>query len=83
MIGTWPIIIIQKELVDPSIPWAYFDGSSQNNNTQSRGGAFLCQSSTHFFHLYMGFEPGTNNNAELLALKVLLLFAKDKEVKSI
>jgi ribonuclease HI len=31
----------------------------------------------------MGFEPGTNNHAELLALKVLLLFAKQKNIQAI
>jgi ribonuclease HI len=35
------------------------------------------------FKIKMGFGAGTNNFAELMSLKLLLLFAKEKNVNSI
>jgi len=37
----------------------------------------------HFFKIKMGLGSGTNNFAELMALKLLLQFVGEKEVRSI
>jgi ribonuclease HI len=77
------IRVIQAEQIDSSTPWAYFDGASQNNNQVCGGGALLYLSAHHFFKIKMGLGPGTNNYVELMALKLLLVFAGEKGVKSI
>ena len=63
-----------QEFIDTTKPWDYFDGAAQNSICG--GGASLHLSENHFFHLKMGLGRGTNNYAELLSLKLLLLFAK-------
>ena len=62
--------------IDRSSPWAFFDGASQNN--LCGGGAVLYLSETHFFVMSMGLGGGTNNFAELMSLKLLLMFALEK-----
>jgi len=62
--------------IDQSRPWAFFDGASQNN--ACGGGAVLHLSASHFFILSMGLGAGSNNYAELLSLKLLLIFALEK-----
>jgi ribonuclease HI len=69
--------------VDHSRPWAYFDGASQNDGQTCGGGAVLHLSDAHFFNLKLGLGPGTNNYAELMALKLLLNFAGEKGIRSI
>ena len=59
--------------IDKSLPWAFFDGASQNNICG--GGAILFLSASHFFVMSMGLGGGTNNFAELMSLKLLLVFA--------
>jgi hypothetical protein len=72
--------VLQEVSVDSNRPWAFFDGASQENNTCCGGGAVLFLSNTHLFRLKMGLGPGTNNFAELMSLKLLLLFALEKNV---
>ena len=72
--------ILEVEL-DHSKPWAFFDGASQNN--MSGGGAILHLSESHFFTLSMGLGEGTNNFAELMSLKLLLIFALEKGCTSL
>jgi len=62
--------------IDRSRPWAFFDGASQNN--MCGGGAVLYLSDSHSFTISMGLGEGSNNFAELLSLKLLLLFALEK-----
>jgi ribonuclease HI len=47
------------------------------------GGAVLHLTENHCFHIKMGMGRGTNNYAELLALKLLLLFSREKEIHHI
>jgi ribonuclease HI len=75
--------LLQEVSVDSNRPWAFFDGASQENNTCCGGGAVLFLSNTHLFRLKMGLGPGTNNFAELMSLKLLLLFSLEKNVHSI
>ena len=59
--------------IDRSLTWAFFDGAAQNN--MCGGGAVLFFTDSHFFVMSLGLGGGTNNFAELLSLKLLLMFA--------
>lgn len=75
------IRIVCVEQIDQSKPWAFSDDASQNDNQICGGGVVLFLNSHHSFHIKMGLGGGTNNFAKL-ALK-LLLFAREKEIRSI
>ena len=62
--------------IDRTSPWAFFDGAAQNN--LCGGGAVLYLTESHFFILSMGLGGGTNNFAELMSLKLLMMFAIEK-----
>ena len=53
-----------------------FDGAMQQNICG--GGALLFLSDSHWFEISIGLGEGTNNYAELLSLKILLLFSVEK-----
>jgi ribonuclease HI len=74
---------VEEEFVDPSHPWAYFDGASQNEGQTCGGGAVLYLTNTHYFTLTMGLGSRTNNYAELMALKLLLTFSREREIDNI
>ena len=59
--------------LDKTHPWGFFDGAAQNE--LCGGGDFLYLSDSHFFVLTMGLGPGSNNFAEIMSLKLLLIFA--------
>lgn len=63
------------------IPWAFFDGASQNN----RAGAGLCihLNSDHSIKESVGLGPGTNNHAELSTLHLLLCWLLQRHIFSI
>ena len=65
--------------LDKSFPWDFFDGAAQNE--LCGGGAILYLSDSHFYTLTMGMGAGTNNFAEILSLKLLLIFAVEKGIK--
>ena len=62
--------------IDRSKPWDFFDGATQNN--LCGGGTVLHLSESHFFVMSMGLGGGTNNFAELMSLKLLLMFPIEK-----
>ena len=62
-------------------PWGFFDGAAHNN--VCGGGALLYLSETHFFELSAGLGEGSNNFAEIMSLKLLLVFAAEKGVKTL
>jgi len=62
--------------IDRSVPWGFFDGAAQHN--RCGGGALLYLSDSHFFVLSFGMGEGSNNYAELMSLKLLLIFAVEK-----
>jgi len=62
--------------IDRSVPWGFFDGAAQNN--RCGGGALLYLSDSHHYVLTFGLGEGTNNYAELMSLKLLLIFAVEK-----
>ena len=65
-------------VLDKSYPWGFFDGAAQDD--LCGGGAYLYLSDSHFFSLTMGLGAGTNNYAELMSLKLLLIFATEKGI---
>jgi len=67
--------------IDKSRPWGFFDGASQNN--LCGGGALLYLSKDHYFKMAIGLGEGTNNYAEILSLKMLLVFAIEQSVKEL
>jgi ribonuclease HI len=77
-----PTLRVRKqEAIDSSKPWVFFDGASQNSICG--GGVVLHLSNNHSFHLKMGLGRGTNNYVELMALKLLLLFTREKGIQQI
>ena len=64
--------------LDKAHPWGFFDGAAQNELCV--GGALLFLTDSHFFIITMGLGVGTNNFAELMSLKLLLIFATEKGV---
>ena len=73
--------IIAPEQLDKNIPWAFFDGASQN--LTCGGGAILFLNPNHHFQISMGLGSGTNNYAELMTLKLLLCFAIERNFKKL
>jgi hypothetical protein len=74
---------VREETPDISIPWAYFDGASLLINETVGGVACLYLSHSHYFFLKEGLGADTNNYSELLALKLLLLFAREKGCRAL
>ena len=69
------------ENINTSMPWAYFDGSTQEIGCGGR--AILHLSETHSFKIQMGLGRGTNNYVELLAAKYLIRFALNKQCSNL
>ena len=67
--------------LDRSKPWGFFDGAEQNN--VCGGGALLYLSKTHFFEMIVGLGEGSNNFAEIMSLKLLLVLAAEKGVTTL
>ena len=67
--------------IDKSMPWGFFDGAKQNNLCGE--GAILYLSESHSFEVMVGLGEGSNNYAELLSLKFLLIFAAKKGCRTL
>ena len=63
---------IHVKVMDTSKPWGYFDGSAQGDPPICGSGVYLYFSDTHYIHHKVGQEEGTNNYAEMTALKHLM-----------
>jgi len=74
---------VVAETMDQKKPWAYFDGASQNDGQIYGGGAILYMSESHYYNLTMGLGPVTNSYVELMALKLLLTFTREKGINSL
>jgi len=70
-------------VVDKSIPWAFFDGAAQGNPQSCGGGGIIFWNDHRFLVSRAGLGEGTNNYAELMALKLILLLAVEKHIKRI
>jgi ribonuclease HI len=76
----------QPAPIDPTMPWDFFDGASQNllcGGGGGGGGAVLHISDSHFIKIKMGLGKGTNNYAELMALLLLLKTTIEQGLHSI
>ena len=69
------IRLVVNEHIDKSSPWAYFDGSTAGNPQICGVGGILFLTDGHYFTFSAGLGQGTNNYAELLALKLLILLS--------
>eukprot|EP00253_Pinus_taeda_P008065 PITA_08065 len=65
-------------LIKDGIPWAFFDGAAQNNS--SGAGIIIHLSPSHSLKASVGLGMGTNNFAELSALKLLLCWLIHRQV---
>ena len=67
--------------LDKTHPWGFFDGAAQNE--LCGGGAILYLSDSHYFSLTMGLGAGSNNYAEIMSLKLLLIFSIEKGINKL
>ena len=74
---------VREELIDKALPWSFFDGASQDRQLSCGGGGVLYKSESHYFHFSVGLGRGTNNYAELMTLRLLLLFALEQVCMSL
>jgi ribonuclease HI len=74
---------IQVKTMDCQRPWDFFDGASQNRHQICGSGKIFHLSNRVSFKIKMGLGSGINNFAELISLKLLLLFCKEKNVTSL
>lgn len=56
--------------IKEGVPWAYFDGASQNNRAGAR--LVIHENAYHLLKASVGLGTGSNNYAEMSALKLLL-----------
>ena len=64
------------EEIDHSYAWGYFDGSAAGDPMICGAGGILYFSDRHYISFKAGLGLGTNNYAELCALKLLLRLAR-------
>ena len=62
--------------IDKTYPWGYFDGSRAREPKVCGAGGVLYFSDVHYLTFKAGLGTGTNNSAELCALKLLLTLAR-------
>ena len=76
---TSSVRVVRVEEIDQHRPWGFFDVSYQEQQLTCGGGGFLFTSPTHSFHISAGLGRGSNNFAELMALKLFLLFVVEQD----
>ena len=67
------------ETIDKSYPWGFFDGSAAEDASACGARGILYFSDKLSFSFKAGLGAGTNNTAELCALKLLLTLARMKD----
>ena len=77
------IRIITEEIIDKPKPWGFFYGSASGDPHLCGAGGILFLKDGHFFTFKAGLGIGTNNLADLYALKLLLILALDKQISKI
>ena len=77
------IRIITEEIINKTKPWGFFDGSASGDPHLCGAGGILFLKEYHFFTFKASLGIGTNNYAELYALKILLSLALDKQISKI
>eukprot|EP00253_Pinus_taeda_P030883 PITA_30883 len=71
----------REEQIRPHIPWAYFDGASQHNSAGA--GLVIHLDEGHYLFASVGIGSGSNNFAELTALKLLLCWLIHRHIFTI
>ena len=74
------IRIITEEVIDKSKPWGFFDGSASGKPQVCGAGGILYLKDDHYITFKDGLEFGSNNFAELSAVKLLIYLALDKQI---
>ena len=64
------ICLIRQEQINKEISWGYLDGAAQGNPTLCGGGVSLFFSDQNYITYKEGLGEGTNNFAELRALRL-------------
>ena len=75
--------MVVNEQIDKEFAWGYFDGSTAGAPHICGASGILYLSDQHFFTFLVGLGLGTNNFAELLALKLLTTLALKQGVQSL
>ena len=75
--------MVVNEQIDKESPWGYFDGLATGVPQICGAGGILYLSDEHFFAFSAGLGMGTNNYAELLALKLLITLALKQGVQTL
>ena len=78
---TPPARVITEEQINFSLPWDFYDGASHDQ--VCGGGAILFLREGHSFKITMGLGEDSNNFAELLNLKILIIFATEKGCRTL
>ena len=73
--------MISSEQIDKASPWGYFNGSATGSPQICGARGILYLSDEHFFTFSTVLGMGTNNFAELSALKLLIILALKQGVK--
>eukprot|EP00253_Pinus_taeda_P004311 PITA_04311 len=72
---------IREEQIKEGIPWAYFDGASQNN--RAGAGMIIHVNANQSIKASVGLRTGSNNYAEMSALKLLLCWLIQRNIFTI
>ena len=76
--ATLKVKVITKEVIDKTKPWGFFDGSASGSPEVCGAGGVLFLKDDNYFTFIAGLGEGSNNYAELFALKLLITLALDK-----
>ena len=71
------------EVIDKTFAWGFFDGFAAGDPKICGAGGMLFLSDVHFFSFKASLGLGTNNFAELCALKLLLFLARRNSLDKI
>eukprot|EP00253_Pinus_taeda_P029860 PITA_29860 len=71
----------RAEQIRPNMPWAYFDGASQNQTAGA--GLVIHLNESHSISASVGIGSGSNNFAEMSALKLLLCWLIQRHIFAI
>ena len=66
---------VTVESINTEIPWGYFDGAAGGELARCGGGVVLHIDALNYVHSKAGFGFGSNNFAEICALRLLLITA--------
>lgn len=69
-----------EEVIERTGAWLYFDGAAQGDPRISGAGGIVFISDSHVVKLKAGLGRGSNNFAELMALKLSLILAAERGV---